>query len=234
MHPDLVTLLALQDEDTDIAALEARIGALDEQTETLDHERDAAAGAVTRAREIAEVEEKRRRELALKVQEHRSLHDRHLAALDVVRKDRETVAAMTQIEITRRVLTQEESELQTLTTRIADLHQATELEQLAFEELGQRQGTERAGIAKARGELDEQLAAARAHRDATAKRIGRPLLQKYERIRGREKSVALYALRGAACGRCNTAIPLQRRNVMAAGRSIEVCEGCGVLLYAAV
>ena len=45
---------------------------------------------------------------------------------------------------------------------------------------------------------------------------------------------ALYALRGAACGRCNTAIPLQRRNVMAAGRSVEVCEGCGVLLYAAV
>jgi predicted nucleic acid-binding Zn-ribbon protein len=61
--------------------------------------------------------------------------------------------------------------------------------------------------------------------------VPRSILSKYERIRGREKSFALYQLRGAACGRCNTAIPLQRRNVMAAGRTIEVCEGCGVLLY---
>jgi predicted nucleic acid-binding Zn-ribbon protein len=61
--------------------------------------------------------------------------------------------------------------------------------------------------------------------------VPRGILSKYERIRGREKSFALYQLRGAACGRCNTAIPLQRRNVMAAGRTIEVCEGCGVLLY---
>jgi predicted nucleic acid-binding Zn-ribbon protein len=58
------------------------------------------------------------------------------------------------------------------------------------------------------------------------------MLAKYERIRQRDHAHALYPLRGAACGRCNTAIPLQRRNVIAAGRSIEACEGCGVLLYA--
>lgn len=232
MHPDLVTLLALQDEDTAVAALEARVQALDEQTAVLDREREAAAAAVARAREAAEVEEKRRRELALKVDEHRALQSRHLAALDAVRKDREATAAMAQIDITRRVLTQEESELQALTSRIADLHQAGELEQLAFEELEQRQAEQRGDLAVARADLEAQVATARAHRDATAQRVGRPLLQKYERIRGREKSIALYALRGAACGRCNTAIPLQRRNVMAAGRSIEVCEGCGVLLYA--
>ncbi|HEY7878293.1 MAG TPA: hypothetical protein VIC55_08700 [Gemmatimonadaceae bacterium] len=234
MHPDLVTLLTLQDEDTAVATLESRVHALDRQTETLDRERSAAESAITRARETAEGEEKRRRELALKVQEHRALQDRHLAVLDSVRKDREAVAAMAQIEISRRVLTQEESELQTLTVRIADLHQAIELEMLLLDEITERQTSERAEIAKARAELDAQVAAARTQRDDTAKRIGRPLLQKYERIRGREKTIALYALRGSACGRCNTAIPLQRRNVMAAGRSIEVCEGCGVLLYAAV
>ena len=151
-----------------------------------------------------------------------------------MRKDREASAAMAQIEITRRVLAQEESEMQALATRIADLHQTAELEQLSLAELEERQHTERAQIAAACGALDQEVASALAQRNQTAARVGRALLQKYERIRGRENSNALYALRGAACGRCNTAIPLQRRNVMAAGRSVEVCEGCGVLLYAAV
>ena len=43
---------------------------------------------------------------------------------------------------------------------------------------------------------------------------------------------ALFALRGPSCGHCDTAIPLQRRNIMAGTGQIEVCEACGVLLYA--
>jgi predicted nucleic acid-binding Zn-ribbon protein len=49
----------------------------------------------------------------------------------------------------------------------------------------------------------------------------------------RNTSNVLYPLRGQACGRCDTAIPMQRRNAIAAGRAIDVCEACGVLLYAA-
>jgi hypothetical protein len=234
VHPDLVALLALQDEDTAVAVLEARRRELDARETALDQERVTAEAAIARARSAAEAEDKKRRELGMKVQEHRALHDRHLAALDVVRKDREATAAMAQIEITRRVLAQEESEMQSLATRIVDLNQTAELEQLSLADLAERQGTQRAEIAAARGEVDAELGTARAQRNQTASRVGRPLLQKYERIRGRENSNALYALRGSACGRCNTAIPLQRRNVMAAGRSVEVCEGCGVLLYASV
>ncbi|HKV50013.1 MAG TPA: hypothetical protein VJO52_02335 [Gemmatimonadaceae bacterium] len=234
MHPDLVALLALQDEDSAVAVLEARRRELDARETALDQERVTAETAIVRARSAADAEDKKRRELGIKVQEHRALQDRHLAALDAVRKDREATAAMAQIEITRRVLAQEESEMQTLATRIVDLNQTAELEQLSLADLAERQGTERAEIAAERSALDAKLGTARAQRDQTASRVGRPLLQKYERIRGRENSSALYALRGSACGRCNTAIPLQRRNVMAAGRSVEVCEGCGVLLYAAV
>lgn len=234
MHPDLAALLALQDEDTAVSALESRRNDLDARETALDQERVAAEAAIVHARQAAEAEDKKRRELGIKVQEHRALQDHHLAALDSVRKDREASAAMTQIEITRRVLAQEESEMQTLATRIADLNSTADLEQLSLAEVAERQSVERAEIATARAALDAEIATARAQRNQTASRVGRPLLQKYERIRGRENSNALYALRGAACGRCNTAIPLQRRNVMAAGRSVEVCEGCGVLLYAAV
>ena len=59
----------------------------------------------------------------------------------------------------------------------------------------------------------------------------RPMLGKYDRIRGK-RTQALYALRGGSCGNCDTAVPLQRRNIMAGSGQIEVCEACGVLLYA--
>ena len=60
----------------------------------------------------------------------------------------------------------------------------------------------------------------------------RDLLAKYERIRGRKGQQAVYPLRGPSCGHCDTAIPLQRRNQMVNSGNIEVCEACGVLLYA--
>jgi predicted nucleic acid-binding Zn-ribbon protein len=184
-----------------------------------------------RTRASSEAAEKQRRELAHKIDEHRSMQERNLSVLDAVRKQREATAAMTQVDMVRRVLAQEESDLQSLNGRIADLKRAEEATLAELGEVDERQSTERSEIARQRAELEGEMEAARRKREASAARVPRNILSKYERIRGREKSFALYQLRGAACGRCNTAIPLQRRNVMAAGRTIEVCEGCGVLLY---
>ena len=45
-------------------------------------------------------------------------------------------------------------------------------------------------------------------------------------------AVELYALDNGACSCCDTAVPVQRRSMMATTGIIEVCEACGVLLYA--
>jgi predicted nucleic acid-binding Zn-ribbon protein len=231
VNPDLAALLTLQDDDSTMSAIGERLHDLERRTASLDNEKVAVNTAIERARANAEAAEKQRRDLAHKIDEHRSMQERNLSVLDAVRKQREAQAAMTQVDMVRRVLAQEESDLQALNGRIADLKRAEEaaLEELA--EVDERQSAERADIARSRGELEAELEEARAKREASASRVPRNILTTYERIRGREKSFALYQLRGAACGRCNTAIPLQRRNVMAAGRTIEVCEGCGVLLY---
>ena len=46
------------------------------------------------------------------------------------------------------------------------------------------------------------------------------------------RAETLFPLRGPSCSACDTAIPTQRRAVMAASGTIEMCEGCGALLYA--
>jgi predicted nucleic acid-binding Zn-ribbon protein len=58
------------------------------------------------------------------------------------------------------------------------------------------------------------------------------VLQKYDRIRARRRAQALFALDNGACSCCDTAVPMQRRSRMASTGVIEVCEACGVLLYA--
>ncbi len=232
MHADLAGLLELQEDDEQLRELERRERELHERTRALDAEVAAQAGEVERAGEALEAEEERRRGLELKVQEHRQLQERNLAALEGVWKPREATAAMSQVDLTRRVLAQEESELQGITGRIVDLRAAMEAQRSELVALESRQIEAREAIEADRNELATEMEQARTQRSRAAGKVSRPLLSRYERIRARHPEGALHPLRGGACGRCNTAIPIQRRKTMAGGRSIEMCEGCGVLIYA--
>jgi predicted nucleic acid-binding Zn-ribbon protein len=232
VNPDLASLLALQQDDVAVQQVRARLKEIDEQVAQLDRARAGATAALERAKSALEAEETRHRDLTNKVQDHKALQEHHVGALDAVRKPREATAAMAQIEMTRKVLAQEESDLHAMGSRIMDLRQAAGLQELEIAEIAQKQSEERAAIAETRAGVETDLAAAIAKRTATSAGVSKGMLSKYERLRDRGQSEPLFALRGQACGRCNTAIPLQRRNGIAGGRAIEVCEGCGVLLYA--
>jgi predicted nucleic acid-binding Zn-ribbon protein len=233
VSPDLEAVLALQAEDTIVAQLNGKLRTLDTKLKALDGERAQLEESLVRARATAEQEEKRRRELAIKVEDHKAMQERNLATLDVVRKPKEATAAMAQVDMLKKVLTQEETELHSLSLRVHDVHHAIDGQQKALDELDARQQEQRAAHAAERAEIERELAKARSIRDERAAHVPKSILLKYERILSRNTSNVLYPLRGQACGRCDTAIPMQRRNAIAAGRAIDVCEACGVLLYAA-
>ena len=96
-----------------------------------------------------------------------------------------------------------------------------------------RQAETRAGLDAERTEIEGQIGQARAKRDRTAQAVPRSMLAKYDKVRSRRRAETLFPLRGPSCSACDTAIPTQRRAVMAASGTIEMCEGCGALLYAA-
>jgi predicted nucleic acid-binding Zn-ribbon protein len=232
VHQDLEALLALQAEDAIVDDLERRLAALTPRLQDLDRQRQIAEDALRRAESAAEADERKRRELDARLSDHKQKQERNLANLEVVRRLREATAAMAQVEQARKILIEEETELQALTRRVADDHTLVEAQRQAIAEIDQSTRAERDAIAAERGEIEQELAAARAQREAVAVRVPRSTLQKYDRIRGRRGSQAVFPLVGPSCGNCDTAIPLQRRNAMAATGSIELCEVCGVLLYA--
>ena len=234
MHPDVVALLALQADDAAILELEDRLAALEPRAKALDDARRKAADAAQRSRSAVDEEEKRRRDLHTRIMQHKQLHERNLAQLDAVKRVKEATAAMSQVEQARRILAEEESELATLSRRITELTTARDNHENALQDLDRRNAEDRASIESQRGEIQTALTDARVARTSKAEGVNRPLLAKYDRIRSARKQGALFSLRGPSCGNCDTSVPLQRRNLMAARGNIEVCETCGVLLYADV
>ena len=128
-------------------------------------------------------------------------------------------------------MAEDESELAILGRRINEMNAAVLASKQALAAVEEEQQTARPEIEAKRSALQAQLDEARRDRDGRAGSVSRPMLGKYDRIRGK-RTQALYALRGGSCGNCDTAVPLQRRNIMAGSGQIEVCEACGVLLYA--
>jgi predicted nucleic acid-binding Zn-ribbon protein len=108
----------------------------------------------------------------------------------------------------------------------------TEREQIAAE-LDSAQTEARASLSADQEKIEAELADARGVRAEKAKSVPRTLLLRYERIRSRKRVYAVFPLRGASCANCDTVLPLQRRSMMTGSGATEVCEGCGVMLYAA-
>ena len=230
MHQNIDELLALQADDNRISAIEQKMAALAPRLRELDRVRQQAADAVQRAEASMQSEQQRQRDIQARVDLHKKQQERNLAQLDSIKTMKEATAAMSQVETTRRLVAEDESELAAMGRRMETMRSDVERARASLTAAEEEQASAREEIASEQGALESELQEARDQREKKAAKVDRALLHKYDRIRSRREN-ALYPLRGSSCGNCDTAIPLQRRNVMAANGSIEVCEGCGVLLY---
>jgi hypothetical protein len=231
MQGEIEALLALQEDDLKIREIEQQIRSLDPQLAELDKRKVQAAAALTRAEAAVQGEEKKQRELQGRLAQHKLMQERNLHQLEDVKRMREATAATAQVESTRRLMAEDESELAILGRRLNEMNAAVAASKQALTALEEEQRAARPEIEAKRSALQAQLDAAKRDRDGRAVSVSRPMLGKYDRIRGK-RTQALYPLRGGSCGNCDTAVPLQRRNIMAGSGQIEVCEACGVLLYA--
>jgi predicted nucleic acid-binding Zn-ribbon protein len=231
MLQEVEALLALQKDDLKIREIEGEIRQLDPQLAEFDRKKEQAAAALSRAEAAVQAEEKKQRELQSRLSQHKTMQERNLHQLEDVKRLREATAATAQVEATRRLMAEDEGEIAILGRRINEMNATVSASKQAIAGLEEEQRTARPEIEAKRADLQAQLADARRDREGRAVSVSRPMLGKYDRIRGK-RTQALYALRGGSCGNCDTAVPLQRRNIMTASGQIEICEACGVLLYA--
>src|SRR3982074_70521 len=157
MLQEVEALLALQQDDLKIREIEAQIRALDPQLAELDKRRDQAAAALVRAQTVVLAEEKKQRELQARLAQHRGMQERNLHQLEDVKRMREATAATAQVESTRRLMAEDESELPIIGRRIAEMNTAiaNATDALAAVELEQEET--RPAIESQRNALRSQL-----------------------------------------------------------------------------
>jgi hypothetical protein len=232
MHPDVQFLLAVQVDDIELYALEDRLASLAPRIAALEKERGKVAGQLDRARASIAGEETRHREAQVRVDANKALVERSQRAYESVTSPKEANAAIVQLEQTKRMVDDAERDAQQIQGRINELrHHVADLES-SLTEVEARQASTRTELETERKAIEGEVATAQAKRDNTAKAVPRAMLSKYDRVRMRKREESVFPLRGASCSACDTAIPTQRRASMAATGALEMCEGCGVLLYA--
>jgi len=232
VNPDVAALLAVQDDDAIINDLETQLADLRPRLDAMAAEHDKAVAAQQQARKNAESEERRRQEVAARVAQHRALQEKNQTALNSVTSMREATAATAQLEQAKRMIDEDERELAAIGQRLVEAnHVLTEREKTAAE-LEKAQAEARESLTTDQQRLEGELSDARKLREDKARKVPRSLLSRYDRIRSRKRVHAIFALRGNSCGNCDTTIPMQRRSIMTATGGTEICEGCGVMLYA--
>jgi predicted nucleic acid-binding Zn-ribbon protein len=232
VHPDLQTLLVLQDKDKAVASVQKMLEALLPEEAALDAELGAQAKLLEDAVQAVSGALARRAELEQRIAGYKQLQERRRQQLDFVRGAKEASTLMAEIDLARGVLVKEEAEYLRSGDAIVEAEKRVKDVTKAHDAVVTQLEEARAGLAAKRAETQAQLDAALAERAAAAKGVKPALLARYERIRRGRAPAAVFALRQDACGQCNTAVPLQRRMLILQGQTIESCEVCGVLLYA--
>ncbi len=228
---DIESLLALQNDDLAIHALETRLAALEPRIKALDARRQRIVDTIERQGALVATEEKKQAFLRDKIQEHRALIDRNQAQLDAVKTMRQATAAAAQMEQAKKIVAGEESDLLALSRKLEELRGALNAAKADLAACEAEQATARTEVASERAAIEGELAQAQQQRARTASAVPDALRSRYDRIRNKKRQHVVVALNAMACGACDTAIPMQRRHAMMSGTVIELCEVCGVLMY---
>jgi predicted nucleic acid-binding Zn-ribbon protein len=233
VKPEVTALLDVQAEDLRVYGIEDRLRALAPRLAALEQDRKRAEEGLSQSKQQVEAEEQRQRELQDRLRHHREQRTKSEGLLEKVTSPREAAAAMAQIDQAKRFIADEEKELEAMQARLAEYRRLSAEREKTVTEIERVQQDTRVALDADRANLEKELGEVQAQRNQKSQAVPRSLLQRYDRIRSKRRTTALFPLRGQSCAHCDTAIPVQRHSTMVATGATELCEGCGVLLYAA-
>jgi uncharacterized protein len=231
MHADLVKLLDLQAKDAVLSTIDERLAALGQQAGQLDQALQRARTNLEAARRALADGQRRRDELEAKIESYRTLQDRRRQRLEQERNPKVASTLMTELDLARSVMAQEENDWVRSADAVVQLEQKMHAEELSLKAVEEAQAAQRAVLAERRGVLDLERESALRDRETTATLIDKPLRTRYDRLRRSRTSDVVVPLVGGACGGCHTAVPLNRRSQIKAGAVLDGCEACGAILY---
>ena len=231
MHPELESLLALQEKDIAVTQCDAQLAALTPELQVLEDRLAVAERALEQARGAIRVALGRKDELEGKIASYRTMQEQRRQKLEWVRGAKEASTLMAELDLARSVLAKEEAEFMRSGDAVGEAERKAAEAENALDQVRESQAAEREGLAGRRDAIAGERENAVRARETAAAAVSAAMLARYERIRRGKAPLPLFALHGGSCGNCFTAVPTQRRALIQRGATIESCEACGVLLY---
>src|SRR5256712_6516889 len=217
VHPDLETLLALQDKDVAVASCDVRLRALEPETRALDEQVAAAERVVAQARAGIQAALDRRGGLEGKIQNYRTMQEQRRQRLEWVRGAKEASTLMAELDLARTVLAKEEAGVMRSGDAVGEAERKTAEAENALQNVRDAQAAQREALAGRRQEIAPERESAALEREQASRGVNPALLARYDRIRRAKAPLAIYPLHGSSCGNCFTAVPTQRQTLLPAG-----------------
>jgi len=231
LHPDLKTLIDLQEVDLKIAELTAQIDSLPSQIQTLEAQLNDFIHAYEERKKRLATNQRERKELEGEIKVIQEKIARHKDQLYQVKTNEQYRAMLKEIE-------GEEAKIRKLEDQILEkMIEAEELEKFVQEAAARVEG-EKARVAAEVRRLEAERQADLEERDQAALRrkaletaLSGGVLELYERIRKVRRGVALAEARDGCCTGCNVRLRPQVYNEARANASLLTCETCGRILH---
>ena len=225
------SLLQLQEIDGLIGQRQARVAALRSESEQLIAELEMLEKETVALRARLDSAESDLRHAERTVQAGRETLKRLQARAQEVHNMRKHTAARAEVDAARQNLEAAEDDL-------LDAMQDQETAKSALSDLEgdiasrrQEYGDRLTELDAERQKLEQDIAIDLDRRSNRALRIDERARTLYDTVRRGRADSALAPLVDGVCGHCYTAIPLQTQQIIRAGRTLVVCETCGVILH---
>jgi uncharacterized protein len=230
VREQLVFLLQLQQADVKVRELEAAVGQLPTKLEPL--RRDLAklqAMLDAESGKLSETNTWRKQQQDLIDREREALKSAQ-QKLQASKNSKEFGAASREVENKRKAISDRESELKKVSE--ASTSSSTQLESRNKDVEGLRTQLAESEAAQAEqvAQLQAELAAAKATRDAARGSVEKQWLKIYDTL-SQKRGYAVAPVIKGVCQGCHMALPPQLNNILARMESIETCPRCGRLVY---
>src|SRR5437762_11089859 len=171
VHPDLESLLALQDKDVALASCDVRLKALEPEARALDEQIAAAERVVAQARAAIQAALDRRDGLEGKIQSYRTMQEQRRQKLEWVRGAKEASTLMAELDLARSVLAKEEAEFMRSGDAVGEAERKTAEAENALQKLRDSQTAQRESIAGRRHEIAAEGERVALERQGAAKNV---------------------------------------------------------------
>jgi len=231
MNKDLELLLKLQVIDFDRGELERSKAYLPDMMENLKREIEEAKESLEKAKTDLEESRKRQGQLELEISTKESELQKYQQQMMSIKTNKEYDALVAEIDATKTVISQNETELLETIEHVSQLEKEIEESTEKCAQIEENNAKQLEILQEKVDSIGDKMSDKEDERKSIKAEVPKSTLSVYERVRRGKGNDVVVVVKKRACGACYKALTPKKIQEVKKGDRINTCEGCGRLLF---